>query len=472
MKPSDLLPSPPRLQPASTRWALAALTSSMLLSSLGASIANVMLPTLAQTLGHAVQWVALAYLLGVTTSTVVVGRLGDLVGRRRALVGGLLLFIAAAALSGLAPSLGLLTAARGLQGVGAAAMMALTLSFVGGIVPQERTGMAMGLLGTTSAIGTALGPSIGGALAAQLGWQAVFLAQVPAGLLALGLSLTALPADRAPSAKGARFDHAGALWLTLAIAAWTLAMTLGRGESGWIRLGWLLAAGVGGVGFFMTERRASAPLVDLDLLGDRDLFGGLLMSLLVSAVLMATLVVGPFYLSLALGLSAGTVGMVMSAGPLAAALTGLPAGRLVDRLGTRRTTLAGLGGIGLGTSLLAVVPEAAGSLGYVLPIVVMTASYALFQAANNTSVLRDRGPSRRGVVSGLLTLSRNLGLVTGASAMGAVFNAASGHPDLTLAPAADVAAAMRFTFALAAGGVGAALLVARSRRASAAPSPA
>ncbi|MEU2630025.1 MFS transporter, partial [Kitasatospora sp. NPDC007106] len=157
----------PAPAPSSARWALAALSLSMLLPSLGISIANVALPTLSVAFSApfaAVQWVVLAFLLATTTTIVGAGRLGDLVGRRRLLLGGIVLFTVASLLCGAAPTLWLLIAARAAQGLGAAVMMALTMAFVGGTVPKERTGRAMGLLGTMSAVGTALGPSLGGLL--------------------------------------------------------------------------------------------------------------------------------------------------------------------------------------------------------------------------------------------------------------------------------------------------------------------
>ena len=124
----------------SVRWALTSLSLSMLLSSLGTSIANVGLPTLALALDASfahVQWIVLAYLLAITTLIVSVGRLGDLTGRRRLLLIGIGLFTLASALCGLAPNLGMLIGARALQGLGAAIMMALTVAFVGETVPKE-----------------------------------------------------------------------------------------------------------------------------------------------------------------------------------------------------------------------------------------------------------------------------------------------------------------------------------------------
>lgn len=178
------------------------------------------------------------------------------------------------------------------------------------------------------------------------------------------------------------------------------------------------------------------------MLRDPVLTAGLATNALVSTVMMTTLVVGPFFLAHALGLDALLVGLVLSIGPLVAALSGVPAGRLVDRFGTQRMTVVGLIGIALGAFMLSVLPTTFGIPGYVAPLVVVTAGYALFQAANNTAVMADVGPDRRGVVSGLLNLSRNLGLITCASAMGAVFAFASA--------ATDVATGMRIAFAVAA----------------------
>jgi MFS family permease len=168
----------------SVRWALASLALSVLLSSLGTSIANVALPSLAEAFNasfQAVQWIVIAYLLAITTLIVSAGRLGDIFGRRRLLLIGISLFTLASLLCGMAPTLWLLIAARALQGLGAAIMMALAMAFVGETVPKEKTGSAIGLLGTMSAIGTALGPSLGGVLIAGPGWPAIFFINLPLG---------------------------------------------------------------------------------------------------------------------------------------------------------------------------------------------------------------------------------------------------------------------------------------------------
>jgi len=426
----------------------------MLMPSLDTSIANAGLPTLAQAFTasfQAVQWIVLAYLLAITTLIVSVGRLGDIVGRRRLLLGGICLFTVASLLCGVAPTLWLLIAARAAQGLGAAVMMALTVALVGETVPKTRTGSAMGLLGTMSAIGTTLGPSLGGVLIAGPGWRTIFLVNVPLGILNLLLAHRYLPVDRRGlKTDRAGFDSVGTLLLALTLAAYALAMTIGRGSFGPLNMALLLAA-LFGVGLFVrAETRAASPLIRLAMFRNPVLSASLAMSTLVSTVMMATLVVGPFYLSRALGLPAALVGLVLSVGPLVAALTGVPAGRIVDHLGAQRMTLVGLGGIAAGSFILSMMPARFGIPGYIAPIVVITAGYALFQAANNTAIMTDTRPDQRGVISGMLSLSRNLGLITGASVMGAVFALASATIDITTARPEAVATGMRITFAAAA----------------------
>lgn len=453
----------------SARWALAGLSTAMLLASLGVSIANVALPTLEQAFAASfqqIQWIVIAYLLASTTLIVSVGRLGDMLGRRRLLLGGIVLFTAASVLCGAASTLWLLIAARAAQGLGAAVMMVLAMAFVGETVPKARTGSAMGLLGTMSALGTALGPSLGGVLIAGFGWRAIFLINLPLGVFALLLARRHLPADRvAPTADRAGFDHAGTLLLALTLGAYALAMTIGRGGFGPLSVALLLAAAVGAGFFVLVEARAASPLIRLAMFGEPGLSAGLTMSMLVSTVMMATLVVGPFYLARTLALDTALVGIVLSVGPLTAALTGMPAGRLVDRLGARRMTIGGLMGVGTGCCLLAMIPSTLGVFGYVAPIVVTTAGYALFQAANNTAVMTDIAPDRRGAVSGMLNLSRNLGLITGASVMGAVFALASRPIDMTTAHPEAIASGMRITFTLATALIAFALVIAIGSRA-------
>ncbi|MFV3131818.1 MFS transporter [Niveispirillum sp. KHB5.9] len=415
-----------------SRWALPSLSMSILLSALGTSIANVGLPAMADGLAvpfGQVQWVVLAYLLAVTTLIVGAGRLGDMVGRRRLLLIGMGLFTIASTLCGLAPTLALLVAARGLQGAGAAIMMAMSMALVGGTVDKARTGRAMGMLGSMSAVGTALGPSLGGMIIGAAGWHGLFLVNVPLGLAALVMVRRHVPDDGRGTADARGFDLVGTVLLATALAAYALAMSVGRADGSGIAL---LTASVLLVGLFVLwQGRTPDPLLRLSLFGDAGLCMALAANLLVSAVMMAMLVAGPFYLMRAFGLAPAAAGLALTLGPCVSAVAGLVSGRAVDRFGPARMVPTGLAGVAAGGLLLAAIGTRWGLPGYLAPIALMTSGYALFQAANNTDVMGGLAAERRGLVSGLLNLSRNLGLITGAAALGPVFALATGTSDMT-----------------------------------------
>lgn len=446
----------------SAGWALATLSLTMLMSSLGTSIANVGLPTFVEVFAaslQAAQWIVLAYLLAVTTLVVSVGRLGDMIGRRKLMLIGIAVFTVASAMCGAAAELWMLVAARVAQGFGAAVMMALSMALVGETIAKGRAGRAMGLLGSMSAIGTALGPSVGGGLISACGWQSLFLLNIPLGAAALALAYRHLPPDE-PSLAKPSFDYAGSMLLAGTLAAYALSMTLGHGTFGPLNAALLCVALLGSGAFAALESRMAAPLVRLALFLNPTVSRGFTTSALASTVAMTTLVIGPFYLSGALRLSPAETGLVMSAGPVVAALTGMPAGKAVDQFGARYVTVAGLVLMVIGATFLARIPIAFGVAGYVIPLVVLTAGFATFQASNNTGVVTGVEPVQRGVVSGLLTLSRNLGLITGASLMGAVFSMASGVPDITVAAADAVAAGTQAAFTVATACVVSALVIA------------
>ncbi|KAF0864356.1 MFS transporter [Pseudomonas sp. LD120] len=461
---SNLAPLDPLTPQA--RWAMASLSLTMLIPSLDTSIANAALPDLARVFAASfqhVQWIVLAYLLVMTTLITSAGRLGDLLGRRRLLLGGIALFTLASLLCGLAPGLGWLLAARALQGLGAAVTLPLSMAMVGDALPKARIGSAMGLLGSLSALGTTLGPSVGGLLLAGIGWRWIFLVNVPLGIIALVLAWRCLPEDRRPPSTSA-FDYPGMLLLALGLGAYALALTLGDNLLAPLNLG-LLLAGAGTLALLVRmERRAAAPLFQPALLSEPQLRVSLLLGVLVSTVIMTTLVVGPFYLSRGLGLGVAQVGLSLSVGPLVATLSGLPAGRLVDRYGAPRLCRLGLLGMFIGLGLLALLPMGSGLLGYLLPITLVTACYALFQAANNSLVMRDVAPQQRGLTAGLLSLSRNLGLISGTAAMGALFARVARPGAAAEVGVEAVARGMSVTFGVAAGLMLLALMMAWVRR--------
>jgi len=390
MKPDESM-----RQARATRGVTSTLALAMLLASLGTSIANIALPTLGAAFGASfadVQAVVVAYLAALTITVVIAGRLGDRFGLKPMLMIGLGVFTIAALLCALAPNLWLLVGARALQGTGAAFLMTLSMALLRQNANETHVGRAMGLLGTVSALGTALGPTLGGVLLPITGWRGIFWVQLPLAIVALVLASVLLPhiagtgKTRAPSLRS--------------VLSWQLAPSLA-------------------------------------------------INVLVAAVMMATLVVGPFYLGIGLALPATLAGFVMAIGPVVSIISGVPSGRVVDRWGSGGVLLIGLLLLAAGSISLAILPALVGVVGYGLSIMVLTPGYQLFQAANNTAVLADLPKDRRGTVSGLLSLSRNIGLMVGASVMGAVFAFGAGTTNFMQATRADIATGMRLTFLVA-----------------------
>ena len=371
------------------------LALAILSASLGTSIANIALPTLTAVFSAPfaqVQAVVIAYLAAMALSVVIAGRLGDRYGLKPVFITGLGLFAIASLLCAIAPQLWQLIAARAFQGIGAAFLMTLGMALLRQTAGEKHVGRAMGIVGTVSALGTALGPSVGGFLLAIAGWRSLFWIQIPLVTIVLFMAFTLLPAT--PVKEKASLSGGLSLWNTT-------------------------------------------------------LLPNLTINAAVTAVIMTTLIVGPYYLGLGLGLKERLVGLVMAIGPAVATFSGIPSGRLVDTWGFRRALTAGLSLVVTSTFMLAILPNLLGVTGYILAIIVLTPGYQLFQAANNTATLAEVPGNQRGTVSGLLNLSRNIGLIAGASLMGQVFALGVGTEDFTHAAPASLANGMQLTFFLA-----------------------
>lgn len=404
---------------------VAGLTLSVLTASVGTSAANVALPALvdgfAATPGQ-VQWVVVAYLLGMTASSVAVGSLGDRWGRRRVLVSGIALFTVAGLVGAVAPALVILVLARVVQGVGAAVMTALPLALARDLSAEGRTGRVMGLLGTTSAVGTAAGPALGGVLIGWSGWSAAFWVMVALGAASLLAALT-MPAAGAVSRTDRRFDTAGNVLLAASVSTYALALTAPAAD--WPTLPLLIGAAVLVGGLIAVERRAAHPVLPSSTWQNRTIAAGMVTNLIVATVMMTTLVVGPYVLHDGLDLPFPIVGLVMAVGPVTSAVSGVVAGWFVDHVSPVALITASLAVMTIGAGALALLPAAWGVAGYVAALLILTPGYQLFLASNNTQVLSSSDSVQRGAIAGALALSRNLGLITGASAMGGLYAALS-----------------------------------------------
>lgn len=436
------------------RLAIIALSGAVLLASMAVSITSVALPALSRAMEapvSAVQWVVLIYLLSVTITIVLAGRCADLFGHRFILLCGLTIFTASSLLCAIAPNLTALIIARAIQGIGGAILMALPVSVIRGMVSGERTGSAMGLLASMSAVGTALGPALGGLLIAGFGWRSAFILLTVCGFVLSALAIRAIPSS-APVHKTCRsLDLSGAFLLAVVLFLYALITSGQQSTVGWALSFTIPAALLALILFIIVEVKSPSPLVPLPVLRNPAISASLITNWLISSVMMAMLVVGPLFLSFGLLLGEAQTGLVVAVGPVVAALAGIPAGRLTDRFGTKRILTAGLVAMSMALICMAYLPVQIGITGYIVSLVMLTPCFQLFLAGNNTAIMITAPEDQRGIVSGLMGLSRNLGFMTGASVMATIFITALGQEDLVHATVNSVGSAFTVTLLTAAG---------------------
>ncbi|GIW07521.1 MAG: MFS transporter [Dehalococcoidia bacterium] len=404
--------------------ALAVVLVGTFMGGLDTYVVNLALPTVAgalQTDIGAVQWVVLAYLLGITGLVVTFGRAADIYGTRPVFAAGLLTFTLGSALGGVAPGIGWLVAARGLQGLGAAMMTAAGQAIVVELYPEGERGRAFGWLHVAVSAGFTAGPTVGGYLIDQVGWRSVFFVNVPIGLLAALGAVRFLPQGQRQ--KGQSFDLPGAATLTVGLVAVLLGLSRAP-KVGWGSAEFLVALLVAGVllgSFVVIERRAAQPIVDLALFRRWPFTAGLLAACLTFVAMASNMFLVPFLLQQLLALPATQAGLVMIAVPLTILWVAPVGGRLVDRLGPRQPATAGLALVTVAIVLLAMVRADTWPAWAAVVLALYGAGAGLFQAPNNSAVLGAAPPERRGVASGTLATMRQLGQVVGVAAAGALW---------------------------------------------------
>jgi EmrB/QacA subfamily drug resistance transporter len=450
-------------------WILLSVAMGVFLSTIDGSIVNVALPTLEEKLHTnfaTVQWVVVSYLLVLTASMLGVARLGDMIGKKRIYQAGMVLFTTASVLCGLAPSIGFLIGFRAIQGAGAAMMQALGMAIVTEAFPSSERGRALGTTGTVVSVGISVGPTLGGVLIGSVGWRAIFLVNLPVGLVGLVMVRQFVP-DRRP-VGGQRFDNLGALILLGTLVALALGLTFAP-DTGWTAptiLALLAGAGIGLVVFVIMEARLNQPMIDLSLFHD-PLFSISLLTGLIVFIVIAGMFVLPFYLELVKGYDPKRVGLFLTVVPVALGLTAPVAGSLSDRYGSRGISLIGLVVVVAGCLTTATLHENTSTLGYIIRLLPLGFGAGLFQSPNNSAIMGAAPPQRLGVASGLLSLSRTLGQVIGIPLIGALFAsrvyAITNLPpgtDATDAPAWAIVEGLDYAFTAAAGLIVAAVVLA------------
>jgi EmrB/QacA subfamily drug resistance transporter len=411
--------------PERRRNVLIALGIGTFMSALDGSVVNTILPLLGREL-HAtvagVEWVTAVYLLTVSGLLLIVGRAGDLYGHKVVYMTGFAVFIAGSALCGVAASLRMLVAMRGVQAVGAAMLYANAPAILTKSFPAAQRGRALGAQATFTYLGLTAGPSLGGWLASALGWRWVFYINVPVGLVAVLLTARVVERDR-PESGGERFDVAGAALFTTGLVALLIALNQGH-DLGWTSplIGGLFAAALLLLGSFVTvERRSDAPMLDLSLFRSRVLSAATASALLNYVCTYAVLFVMPFLLIQGRGLNTSQAGLVLTAQPIVMAIVAPLAGSLSDRIGSRILATSGMLVLAAGLVLLGVLAPRGTTGALVGALAVIGVGIGLFTTPNNSALMGAAPRHRQGIASGVLASARNVGMVLGVGVAGAVF---------------------------------------------------
>lgn len=400
------------------RWLILLNVSlSIFMATLDGSIVNNALPVMSGRLHVSIseiQWVVTAYLLAISVMLPVWGRLSDLYGKKFIFAFGFFGFTVGSLLCGFAQTLGLLVAARVVQAVGAAAMMALSQGIVTVVFPPQQRGRALGITGTMVALGSLTGPSLGGILVSAFSWQSIFFINVPFGILGVVFTLLIMPQIKGEEGKK-RFDFAGTAYFSAAILLLFIALLML--QAGMLPLGWfavaLVLAAAAFVLFVRTEKRVSQPLIGLGIFKVRVFSFGLSAAFLSFIASNATLYFLPFYLQDVLKLSPLQAGLMISFFPISTMIVAPFSGWLSDKISYRPLTICGMG---LAAAVLVLYATLTPSTPHAV-IAVYTVLYgvgmALFQSPNNSSVMGSVPKQQLGIAGSINALFRNLGMVSG-----------------------------------------------------------
>lgn len=391
------------------------------------TIVNVALPDMVADLDAsfgALQWVVNAYALALGALVLGAGSIADLVGHRRAYVVGLVIFAISSLACGLAPSPGVLIAARTVQGVGAAAMFATTFALLNSAYAGRDRGTAYGIWGAVSGASAAVGPILGGLLTDGVSWHWIFFVNLPVSAVALGLCAT-LRAEVHGHGRG-RVDIGGMVSFTAAAAGATYALILAN-ERGWDDVtvwGLLGLAAVLLTVFVMVESLSRHAMFDLTLLRNRSFVGVLLAGLLLTFAAFATYTYTSIWLQSVLGMSAigaGLAGLPMSVTAFAVAAV---LGRVLHGRRPDLVIGAGLLLVGLGSLLTAVLVHGSAGWPELVPGLAVIGVGVGLATPILASVSMSLVPAERGgMAAGAVNTARQLGFAFGVAALGSVFAA-------------------------------------------------
>lgn len=407
------------LPPGRRGMAALALAFGLVLAVLDATMINVGLPSMAESLNESastVVWVVNAYSLTVAMTLLPMAAIGERIGFKRLFRYGLITFVLAALASALAPNLPSLLISRIFQGLGGSAIMCLFGALVRHIYPPSLIGRGIGLNALTVAVSSVMGPSIGSFILSIASWHWIFFFSVPMGLLTL-LGVRYLP-DVAPLKS--RFDWQAAMLSMSTIGLFIIGIDYLMGAT-WHGIALIAMAGLIGVALVRLSSKQSAPLVPVDLFRIPAMRYALAASASTFAGQMATLVSLPFYLQITLERSQLSVGLLMAGWPAGAAVIALIAGRLSDRYSVALLCAVGAGTMALGLLGVVLMPASISDAWLFAAMLLSGVGFGFFQTPNNRVLIGSAPRHRAGALGGLQATTRVFSQTFGAAIVSLVF---------------------------------------------------
>jgi EmrB/QacA subfamily drug resistance transporter len=405
-------------------WTLGAMCFALFMVMLDNTVVNVALPSIQRDLHatlSALEWTVNAYTLTFAVLMVTGGRLGDIFGRRKMFLFGVVVFGISSIVIGVAPSDGALVAFRAVQGIGAAFMMPATLSIITQAFPPHQRGMAIGTWAGVSALALAIGPVVGGFLTEQVSWRAIFFINPPIAIVAVGVALFAAHESR-DETVGKSVDYLGIGALTIGLTALVLALVEGNAwHWGSPRILGLFALAIVGLGAFVQiERRVKAPMIDFTFFRSRTSLGANLVGFLVTFAMFAQFFFITIYMQNILHYSPLQTGVRFLPSTLLIIVMGPLAGRLTDKVGPRPLMTLGLAIVSAALLIQSQITVHSG-YGLLLPgFILMGIGMGLVMSPMSTAAMNAVDRTKAGAASGVLSMSRMIGSTFGVAIMGAL----------------------------------------------------
>ena len=406
-------------------WTLAAMCFALFMIMLDNTVVNVALPSIQRDLHASIsslEWTVNAYTLTFAVLLVTGGRLGDIFGRRRMFLFGVVVFAVSSAAIGLAPTEGWLVAGRALQGIGGAFMMPGTLSIISNTFPAQERGRAIGTWAGVSALALALGPAVGGALTEYVSWRAIFFLNLPVAVGAVVVTLFAARESRDPTVDR-RVDYPGITAISVGLTALVLALVEGN-RWHWgspAIVGLLATAVVGLVAFVLVEHRGRAPMVQFEYFRSRSFLGANAVAFIVSFAMLAMFFFMALYMQNILHYSPLEAGIRFLPATVVIIVASPIAGRLADRIGPRPLMTAGLALVAFALFLQSRVSVHSGYAELLPAFSIMGLGMGFTMSPMSTAAMNSVTPDKAGAASGILSMFRMVGGTFGVAAIGALF---------------------------------------------------